>query len=298
MKPSLFINQFKGLSKRMSYKTEFIRRNRRFKEIKGKIVKTRSESDDYRYHFRKDMEFGKELLPEKPVLGAAIIHGALHTAETLQQFSNGKDLEEMLGIAGGLSTIDLVFSRDGEIYNAPNLNYGEPFIFDDLAESEQKTVDDWKKEREEAPDLFEEGGYQGVEENILSLDAVDKKNKTILIRIHLDRKKEDIRRDITFLINLLEWESRKLSVPLGNPKKPQWDVYDKYLQVHDLKKTNPEMSWSDIALKVFPRETVKNTSYKRKPRRPTLPQQTAIDKVKNYWKQANIMINEGGWRRI
>lgn len=132
----------------------------------------------------------------------------------------------------------------------------------------------------------------------LAIDAVNLDGNTIAIEIYLDRKKEDILRDVGFLLDVLHREAEYFHVDLGRPKKPQWDVYDKYLQVYDLRKANPKMSWADIAIEVFPEETIKNTAYKRKPKRDLIPQQSATDKVKHYWKEANKMINEGGWKKI
>lgn len=134
-------------------------------------------------------------------------------------------------------------------------------------------------------------------EKYLDIHAVDKGEKTIIIKIHLDRKKEDIIKDVRFLLGLLDKQAKKYKVDL-KAKRPQWDVYKKYLQVYDLKKVDPKMTWSDIAIKVFPDEIYKNPAHKRKPRKAILPQPSAVDKVKYYWREANKMINEGGWKQI
>lgn len=133
-------------------------------------------------------------------------------------------------------------------------------------------------------------------EEYLDIHAVDKGEKSIIIKIHLDRKKEDITKDVRFLLDLLYKQTKNYKVDL-KAKRPQWDVYDKYLQVYDLKKANSKMSWADIAIRVFPGEIFKNPAYKRKPRKTILPHPSAVDKVKHYWKEANKMINRG-WKQI
>jgi hypothetical protein len=134
-------------------------------------------------------------------------------------------------------------------------------------------------------------------EKYLDIHAVDKREKSLIIKIHLDRKKEDIIKDVKFLLGLLDKQAKSYKVGL-KAKRPQWDVYDKYLQVYDLKKANLKMTWSDIAIKVFPDEIFKNPAHKRKHRKAVLPYPSAADKVKYYWGEAKKMINEGGWKQI
>ena len=93
-------------------------------------------------------------------------------------------------------------------------------------------------------------------EGFSTIHAVDKGEKAVIIKIHLDRKKEDIIKDVKFLLGLLNREAKSYKVDL-KAKKPQWDVYEKYLQVYDLKDANPQMEWSEIAKLVFPAEVIK-----------------------------------------
>lgn len=130
--------------------------------------------------------------------------------------------------------------------------------------------------------------------------AVDKEEKTIIIKIYLNRKKEDIIKDVRFLLDLLDKEAKRYKVDL-KAKKPRWggDVYDDYLRVFDLKEANPKMEWSEIAKLVFPGEVIKeHNAPHRKTRKKELASNSSVSKVFHYWKEANKMINKGGWRQI
>jgi hypothetical protein len=116
---------------------------------------------------------------------------------------------------------------------------------------------------------------------ILSIDAVDKGNKTITIKIHLDRKKKEILRDMGLFLDILKREAKDYNIDLKRPK-PHWDIFDKFLEVYDLRRENrKKWSWSKLAKEMFPEE----------------PLGPAIDKVRHYDRQAKKMIS-GGWRQI
>lgn len=135
-------------------------------------------------------------------------------------------------------------------------------------------------------------------EEFSNFHAVDKEEKTIIIKIHLDRKKEDIIKDIKFLLDRLNKEAKRYKVDF-KAKKPQWDVYEKYFQVYDLKETNPKMEWSEIAKIVFPSEIIReHNAPHRKTRKKELASNSSVSKVFHYLKEANKMINKGGWRQI
>jgi hypothetical protein len=77
------------------------------------------------------------------------------------------------------------------------------------------------------------------------------------------------------------------------------DVYEKYLQVYDLKDANPQMEWSEIAKLVFPAEVIKeHNAPHRKTRKKELASNSSVSKVFRYWKEADKMINKEGWRQI
>lgn len=113
-----------------------------------------------------------------------------------------------------------------------------------------------------------------------AIKAVNRDGNTITIQIKLDQKKENIRRDIDYLLNLLEMEGTHYKVGLKRPK-PRWDEYDKYLEVYALRKKNT--SWRKIAFQIFPND---------------VDIDSAMRKVRHYYEQADRMINKGGWQRI
>lgn len=124
---------------------------------------------------------------------------------------------------------------------------------------------------------------------ILSIDAIDKKNKTVMIRIHLDRKKEDILRDISLLLDNLAKEAKEDDIDLKRPK-PHWNVYDKFLKVYDLRrKDKRKWTWSKIAERMLPNEVQIDREGKKTRNR--------LDKVRHYDRRAKEMIS-GGWRQI
>jgi len=113
----------------------------------------------------------------------------------------------------------------------------------------------------------------------ISLDGVDQKDKTITIKIHLDRKKQDIMKGVEYLLNTLKKEAKYFGKDFKRPK-PHLDKYEKYLKVYDLRKEGK--SWRQIACEVFPGDK----SWDK-----------GMRKVRYYYEQAKKMIN-GGWRLI
>ncbi len=79
--------------------------------------------------------------------------------------------------------------------------------------------------------------------------AVDREEKTIVIKIHLDRKREDIIKGVEYLLTFLKKEGKSADIDFKRPK-PHWDEFDKYLKVYDLRKEGK--SWKKIATQVFP----------------------------------------------
>ena len=172
----------------------------------------------------------------------------------------------------------------------------ELFVYDaspaDLSTIQVKHGNDWVGlgYKELPPELNE----------FSNIHAIDKQEKTVTVKMHLDRKKTDIIRDVKFLLDLLNKEAKNYKVDL-KAKKPRWggDVYDDYLRVFDLKEANPKMQWSEIAKLVFPGEVIKeHNAPHRKTRKKELASNSSVSKVFHYWKEANRMINKGGWRQI
>jgi len=77
---------------------------------------------------------------------------------------------------------------------------------------------------------------------LLAVDAVNDEDKTIGVMIHLDRNKDDILKDLSYLLNLLEEEAGLLGMEIHRPKKRPtkdsvsiYEKYDLYLRIWDLK---------------------------------------------------------------
>jgi hypothetical protein len=126
---------------------------------------------------------------------------------------------------------------------------------------------------------------------------------TLNIRVDPALQKENVKNKVLDVFNEL-WDiiaEAQKSLQKGTflkPFKPRWDVYDKYVQVYDLKKANPNMEWSEIAKIVIPEEVEKHGAPHRKTRKTELPSKTTIDKIRHYWREANKMINKEGWKKI
>jgi len=127
---------------------------------------------------------------------------------------------------------------------------------------------------------------------LLAIDAVNKKNKTIMVKIRLDRTREDILEDIERLLTLLKKEAKILGIDMERKVKLHWDEIEKYIKVYDLKKQNPQITWDEVAKQIFPGEDYPNKKFTKQ-----LATQEAKGKVRHYYRQAIKMIN-GGWREI
>lgn len=127
---------------------------------------------------------------------------------------------------------------------------------------------------------------------LLAIDAVNKKNKTIMVKIRLDRTREDILEDIERLLTLLKKEAKIFGIDMERKVKLHWDEIEKYIKVYDLKKQNPQITWDEVAKQIFPGEDYWNKKFTKQ-----LATQGAKDKVRHYYRQAIKMIN-GGWREI
>jgi hypothetical protein len=136
-------------------------------------------------------------------------------------------------------------------------------------------------------------GLQNYERSInLAIDAVDKKENTITIKIDLRRTRMEIIEDIKRLLSLLEKESNIFKIDLEQKHKHHWEEYDSFLRVYDLKKSNPQLTWSDISKIIYPDALVKNKKEDK-----DLAKPWAKDKVRYHYKRALEMI-EGRWREI
>lgn len=298
-----------GLYKqRLDHRIEFLRRSKRFQEWKDRIDK---ELGPDLGHFVKDdvrsmkriEQVAKEMFPHDQIKGLSCIVDRYILKNIMPDFGNDGEedpihwnLETFLAMEN-LSPIEIIFSNGDKISRIKFLDYFEKMIFQYKGENFDKSLEDWKEERKDNSLMNEVEDADSSD--LLALDCVDKKENTIMIKIHIDRQQKDILHDIVYLLKLLKWESDLLDTDLGKSKKPQWDVYDKYLQVYDLKEANPKMEWSEIAKIVFPEEVERERkAVHRKTKKKELATDSAVSKVFRYWKEANKMINEGGWKQI
>lgn len=287
---------------RAHFRREFLKRSRKVQEWKQKIDK---ESEDYYaqgYDSHKRLEqVAKEICPYDPAKGMSILrrHYLFKKVEPYL-FGTEPDMEEILALES-MSPIEIVFDDGTKIIKTKYYDYFERALFDGQ-EVYERSLQDWKMIRNHWPILHAEQEMLGItsDEPLLAIDGVNKKEGTIMLRIHIDRQKGDIVRDIMCLLTLLKRESELIdNIKLGSSKKPQWDVYDKYLQVYDMKRANPKMQWSEIAKIVFPEEVTRERKpTHRKIRRKELVTNSAVSKVFRYWKEANKMVNKEGWKQI
>ena len=111
----------------------------------------------------------------------------------------------------------------------------------------------------------------------LAYNAVDKRTKTIIIKIHLDQQETAIIQDIQYLLDLIKLHAKLDRLDLS-AKRTQWDDLDKVLKVWDLH--DEKKSWREIAKEVLPNEDP----------------EAAMQKVRNYYKVAQRLIKEQGER--
>jgi len=280
-----------NISQRLKYRMEFLRRNDDFKKLNDTFRKMmeripRNALGFYSKEERSKKELGKLLeLSRSLPIDDSIVDSDLKLEETVA--------------SSEMSSIEVAFCNrryeEPKMAGTKYLQYQEPALFLEFAKRNRQSREDLKEERKcKATKALIEFGRP--DPPIASLDAVNLEDRTITIKIHLDRKKDDILKDFKLLLHFLHWEAEYLEMDLGSPKKPQWDVYDKYLQAWDLKKANPKMEWSEIAERVIPEEAYPNPNKRGKKK--ILVQQSSIDKVRYYWREANRMINKEGWKQI
>jgi hypothetical protein len=113
----------------------------------------------------------------------------------------------------------------------------------------------------------------------LLFEAMNKKDKTVTIKIHLDRQEVEIIQDVKFLLNRIK-RVGKLKVVDLSPLKHHQDAFNRCFKVHDLKQSGKK--WREIA-KIICGDNVSPDSAK--------------GIVRSLYKKAEQMIKEGG-RRI
>lgn len=114
---------------------------------------------------------------------------------------------------------------------------------------------------------------------LFTIKAINEKDKTITVRIKLNRKREHIEKDLSYLLGLLKKEAKFFKINL-RPLRPRWEEHERHIKVYKLRKEGK--TWRNIADQVFPRDVDKNS---------------AIRKVRHHYSEAVKMIN-GGWMQI
>lgn len=274
------------LNRRIFYKAEFLRRNKKFQEFKEEYESFMSEGK-----YAEIMGSIEEKLPE---FASIPINFLLELFEFDLKFPERPVSADIIESYDFPAIEVLLYDKNNKnriIWNHYDFYKEGNADFFNNAVKEQYIMHEIKSVREEEVVFSPEMKFP-----VLSIDAVNREDKTVMVKVHLDRSREDIRRDLDFLLNLLDNEAKHYKVDFKKVK-PQWDIYDKYIQVYDLKKNNSKMTWLEIAKEVFPDQVYKDISPHRKlPRELVSP--LLKDTVRKYWKVANEMINKEGWKRI
>jgi hypothetical protein len=119
---------------------------------------------------------------------------------------------------------------------------------------------------------------------LLAIDAVNPKDKTITIRIKLGHNNKTIRADVNYFLKLLREEADYFNVNLKSPKA-QTDKYERCFRVYDLHEEEGR-GWDKIAFEVY-KDEVKSEKDLAKAR----------EKVRKQYDRAKELIN-GGWQQI
>jgi hypothetical protein len=115
----------------------------------------------------------------------------------------------------------------------------------------------------------------------LPIHAVDKKDKTIVLKVYMGRRLEPIERDFKALLGILVKQAKELGIDLRRPR-PRLEEYRNHLRVYDLRQDQikeGDTSWEKIAKQIFPNEDIEGA--KRKVRR---YYDAAEEMVKGRWK--------------
>jgi hypothetical protein len=257
------MKEFSDVRKRSYYKIQFIRRNERYQNFYKHVSKI-CTSPWVNYDINRVAKKHPEISES---LKTALEFRPLNLKELLsieRDYSAGKDvIYENL-----LPSTAIIFEGKGK-------KKFKHEIYDLYAEKDPKLIDFVLQARRR----FHRDRYDFNRALFLSIDAIDRKEKTIKIKIHLDRKIEDIIDDVKFLLKVLDSEAKYFRIDLKRPK-PHWDAYDKLLKVYDLRRE--KKIWREIASQVYPGDVSIASSMR---------------KVRHLYKQAEKMI-KGGWKQI
>ncbi len=113
-----------------------------------------------------------------------------------------------------------------------------------------------------------------------TINAIDRRHKTVVVQIHLERNRADIVKDLGFLLNRLEKEAKRLDVSLTK-RKPRYDMFDRFIKTYELRREGK--SWRQIADALLPQDA---------------SPESAKEKVRYYYDRARKMIDNEEWRNI
>jgi hypothetical protein len=85
--------------------------------------------------------------------------------------------------------------------------------------------------------------------HVISMNAVDKEEKSIIIKIHLDRERERIIEDVQILLDILDKEAEYYKYDFNRLQKVHLDTHEEDLQVYHLHEQG--MGLKKIALQVY-----------------------------------------------
>src|SRR4030042_65847 len=170
------------IAKRLKYREEFVKRTPEFQRVREKIKKGIS-------HYEK-----KGLSPNILAECLKLFRDPEGDAKDIQEsilelIESRSEKGEPLGdglaqlvASRDISSIEIVSTEGKRITKSSYLNHFEP------------------------DQVFYGKGH--------ALNAVDEKEKTILVKVHLARKKEEVKRDIEFLYDLLRFETKAFKFDL------------------------------------------------------------------------------------
>lgn len=297
------------LKTKLFYQLEFLRRNKNFQQFKKEEYETRGFcpiSQEWIGFIDDDLlmklyEFDSKF-PDKPIPDDMITF-SFPSIKLIHIFQE----EECAKIE-----YNKIYTEENRI---PNLNKSrkQEFFFSEEEETKYPKGIPVKV-----------GRRTGWKKPLLSIDFVNKEDSTIMLKISLNRNKSDIHKDIDTVLMLLDKEADLYGFDFERTKKRPikgaksiFEKYDILIEVWDKVKKEGKPIY-EIAKEKFPeifkyhdRELTKIWQLRLKgkntnklPRdwdedeRDPIDTTSAEKKISRYYKEANRMINEGGWRTI
>ena len=266
-----------GRSKRIEYKWKFFAESRAFKEIMEKLEELQCDgnrADEWKEFFEGDIRKRYPWMPENPV---GVRAGAENEKRLVWNFEGFLETPSIRVLS---LRQDQIPDSLGSLYQETNVE----FMKADRAERARADVE---------PEIF--------------IDAVNRERNSIIIEISLERDKEDIQRDVDLLLDVLEKEAEMFGYDdgRGHRRKPKqsdatYDRYDLLLNVWQAvereKKTIREVA-QEMSPDMFKSDHTAEAADNEEPVSET-ERESAVQRVEEYYREAEKMINEGGWRDI